>query len=328
MYKTFRKKLYPLQPSMIKYKNDGSGKDTYISFNNGGFWHTPGPLRTEKSCPRLFKRGPDLSIYRPLDRYYNDGSGRDFYIKSSIQKDYFTANTTSNWGSNFRKDDNGYVNNTKRFILRKNPSKFEKKLLRRIFYGNAEGINERYMSPRAKFGKKKGPAKYDCFGNKIEEDEDNNNNNDNNINIVDNNNNNENNNSVRNSLKNSNIISNYNNNNNNLTRSSILSRNKSEVKINKTVNLRRKLSINKLFENNKTNEDNKIEESEENKSKEPQYFEGDTKWNYTYTKFEKLPTTNVFNNKLKSIFKFGQKKIDKENELYKAPWFYNKLCIN
>ena len=71
----------------IHYNNNGSGRDSYIYTNNGGFtakaqgamFPKPGSMLAEK------KMGPSAALkYSPSSgkpiRYNNEGTGRDSYI--------------------------------------------------------------------------------------------------------------------------------------------------------------------------------------------------------------------------------------------------------
>ena len=68
------------------YFNDGFGRDTYISSNNGGF-STYNSAFTNKAIhydrPK-FRVHKDFSIQRPINKYFTDGGGRDFYIYKDI----------------------------------------------------------------------------------------------------------------------------------------------------------------------------------------------------------------------------------------------------
>ena len=123
----------PNVPGMITYHNDGRGRDTYISMDNGGFWKRPAFVLKEEPTNKHVTKLPDLSSYKPLNRYYQDGQGRDFYIAKAINKDW--VNTSAVISSNLFRDN------------------------------NTEGLNERYMSPKVKFGVKRKKPEYDCFGN-------------------------------------------------------------------------------------------------------------------------------------------------------------------
>ena len=147
---------------MITYHNDGRGRDTYISMDNGGFWKRPAFVLKDEPTNKHVTKLPDLSSYKPLNRYYQDGQGRDFYIAKAINKDW--VNTSAVISSNLFRDNNVINSNPMRF-KKKKYSKFEKRLLDKIFYGKTEGLNERYMSPKVKFGVKRKKPEYDCFGN-------------------------------------------------------------------------------------------------------------------------------------------------------------------
>jgi hypothetical protein len=153
----------PNVPGMITYHNDGKGRDTYISMDNGAFWKRPVFMPKEESTNRHITKLPDLSSYKPLNRYYQDGQGRDFYIAKAINKDW--VNTSAVISSNLFRDNNNVINSNPLRLKKKGYSKFEKRLLDRIFYGKTEGLNERYMSPKVKFGVKRKKPEYDCFGN-------------------------------------------------------------------------------------------------------------------------------------------------------------------
>lgn len=76
LYRTF-------SPTLNAYEHDGSGRDSYISYNCGGYWKTripPGtPLESSGGlCTRYRWRCPSHDV-APF-RYYSDGSGRDSYI--------------------------------------------------------------------------------------------------------------------------------------------------------------------------------------------------------------------------------------------------------
>jgi hypothetical protein len=66
-----------------QYISDGSGRDSYITFESGGFIKTipksPVFERKSTSFPRKFS--PPFPKIDPRSVYYHsDGSGRDFYI--------------------------------------------------------------------------------------------------------------------------------------------------------------------------------------------------------------------------------------------------------
>ena len=71
-----------LRPNIILYTRDGTGRDSYISYNDGGFWKDidqkikPKPKFpfTPFSTQHSFRKNP-----MPL-HYHSDGFGRDSYI--------------------------------------------------------------------------------------------------------------------------------------------------------------------------------------------------------------------------------------------------------
>lgn len=65
------------------YKMQGDGRDSYISFNNGGFGveHTPQCMPNYTKNNGLFN--PKLANKPHITIYQRDGSGRDSYIYSN-----------------------------------------------------------------------------------------------------------------------------------------------------------------------------------------------------------------------------------------------------
>jgi hypothetical protein len=65
------------------YKNDGSGRDTYISFDNGGF-HKPRPtapkMGNEQSLNNTFSHDAHPQLHGKHINYLQNGTGRDSYI--------------------------------------------------------------------------------------------------------------------------------------------------------------------------------------------------------------------------------------------------------
>ena len=63
------------------YHNDGSGRDSYISSNNGGFYKEYRIIKTSQGCPNHdIKSMFNPVISKPIGRYFCDGNGRDVYI--------------------------------------------------------------------------------------------------------------------------------------------------------------------------------------------------------------------------------------------------------
>ena len=142
----------PQNPKVPIYRNDGLGRDTYISFFNGGFNNYPYSRSYKKdsftipinrSIPDLFKR-------RPIDRYVPDGGGRDYFIFRDIQDEHDKLANSPSFENILRK--RGVSQDYLR--LNKNlSSKFEKRLINRIFYGKCPGLKDRLMSPKVRFKK-------------------------------------------------------------------------------------------------------------------------------------------------------------------------------
>ena len=142
----------PQNPKVPIYRSDGNGRDTYIVFSNGGFNNYPYSrsykkdsftIPTNKSIPDLFKR-------RPIDRYVLDGVGRDYFIFRDIQDEHDKLANSPSFENILRKrgPSQDYLR------LSKNPSsKFEKRLINRIFYGKCPGMKDRQLSPKVRFKK-------------------------------------------------------------------------------------------------------------------------------------------------------------------------------
>lgn len=142
----------PQNPKVPIYRSDGHGRDSYILFSNGGFNDYPYSrsykndsftIPTNRSIPDLYKR-------RPIDRYVPDGGGRDYFIYRDIENDHDRLKDMPNFENILRKRDSSqdYLR------LSKNPSsKFERRLINRIFYGKCPGMKDRQMSPKVRFKK-------------------------------------------------------------------------------------------------------------------------------------------------------------------------------
>ena len=149
-------KKYSLRqiPKVPTYQNDGAGRDTYISFYNGGFGQYKMSnmlLREHNDSPKHYYHA-NLALCKPTKRYFCNGGGRDSYVYISLLEE-----NEKNRG-NLRLNNilRSYDNTKHPLKTSKNisPSKFEKKLINRIFYGKCPGLNDRFMSPKVKFLKK------------------------------------------------------------------------------------------------------------------------------------------------------------------------------
>ena len=68
-------------PKFSFYYSDGSGRDDYITVNNGGFIKKNKLTKSFKPFNAQIKTHyNDLFLMRPLNHYTLDGTGRDFYI--------------------------------------------------------------------------------------------------------------------------------------------------------------------------------------------------------------------------------------------------------
>ena len=143
----------PVLPLKIPiYKNNGLGRDTYISFYNGGF----GNYKYSRSYKKdnynipLHKYHPDLFKRRPIDKYQISGEGRDYFIYKGIQTEHDRISGNNTFENILRKDDSPI----EYFMSTKRPrNKFEKILINRIFYGKSSMVKDRQMCPKVKFKK-------------------------------------------------------------------------------------------------------------------------------------------------------------------------------
>ncbi len=86
-------------PRMVLYSPDGNGRDTYINYNNGGFWEK-GKLYNHKdqhikvTANRYHYKFIPKHIAPPF-KYNSDGSGRDSYViweSGGLKKDHKPLN--------------------------------------------------------------------------------------------------------------------------------------------------------------------------------------------------------------------------------------------
>ena len=139
------------QPKVVNYRNDGGGRDTYISFFNGGFGQyklSDTYLKEKTDSPKHIYH-QDLALCKPTKRYFTDGGGRDLYVYNSLKDENDKCKGNLRLNNILRSYDNIQypIKTSKNF----SPSKFEKKLLNRIFYGKCPGMKDRLMSPKVKF---------------------------------------------------------------------------------------------------------------------------------------------------------------------------------
>ena len=142
-------------PKIPVYKNSGDGRDTYISFYNGGFGRyqiTDTYLKERTDSPKHIYH-QNLSLCKPTKKYFTDGGGRDTYVYNSLLDENDKCRGNLRLNNILRSYDpiNYPIRNSRNI----SPSRFEKKLIDRIFYGNCPGVKDRQMSPKVKFLKKK-----------------------------------------------------------------------------------------------------------------------------------------------------------------------------
>ena len=81
-------------PKVNRYQGDGSGRDTYVTYSNGGFIADSGVpssspftgFQIKGGNPKFFtnhtKARPNAHKDAVPFRYFSDGSGRDSYVSS------------------------------------------------------------------------------------------------------------------------------------------------------------------------------------------------------------------------------------------------------
>ena len=156
-------------PRICHYSNDGSGRDIYISSNNAGFYKDYRIINTNTRHYEPFGGGKSLYnpvFLKPLNRYYCDGMGRDHYIFCQNQRNIARKGGAGIDLPDILRNDDFQLNGSSKSDVTnptfksKNKEKnrmnmaIAKSVVQRVFYGNAEGVPERRMSPKAQFNKK------------------------------------------------------------------------------------------------------------------------------------------------------------------------------
>lgn len=146
-------RAFPVHMRPPNYLNDGNGRDTYISFANGGFSNYPYSRAYKKDNYGSYRSHffPDLSQRRPIVKYGIEGTGREYFIYQSSVSEH-NRDLGSTLFSNTLRESQGYgpliTSNNFR------TSKFEKNLIGRVFYGKCPGVKDRLMCPKTQFRKK------------------------------------------------------------------------------------------------------------------------------------------------------------------------------
>lgn len=153
---------------MCFYQNDGSGRDIYISGNNGGFFKEYQYLNNK---PHNYHKNSNINgkhLYnpvfsKPINRYFCDGQGRDVYIFSQNSRNSKMKKTNKAELENMVRNDeeqkqngnqNGKTNPAITSIdnvKSKKNKQIAENVLRRVFYANAENIPSRQMLPKTNF---------------------------------------------------------------------------------------------------------------------------------------------------------------------------------
>jgi hypothetical protein len=101
-----RRTYHGVMPKSIYYRTDGSGRDTYISYDNGGCFQPMSKLRSQKGLLIRPKTPVSQSSLKSL-HYVSDGSGRDTYVQ--IGDGGLHARTSAeHFLANFRNSLRGY----------------------------------------------------------------------------------------------------------------------------------------------------------------------------------------------------------------------------
>ena len=166
-----RKFSLRVTPKVPIYQNDGAGRDTYISFYNGGFRKyklRDMIVREHTESPKHYYH-PNLALCKPTKRYFCNGGGRDSYVYLSLLEENEKNRGNLRLNNILRSYDN--IQAPMKTSKNISPSKFEKKLINRIFYGKCPGLDERFMSPKVKFLKKEDLQKKEenCEDEKVRE---------------------------------------------------------------------------------------------------------------------------------------------------------------
>ena len=148
-------------PGIPKYLNDGKGRDTYISFYNGGFSNYPYSKSYKKDLYEISHKSyhADLYMRRPIVKYNMDGNGRDYFIHQNILSEHCKLKDSSDFPHILR---NGREFAPIRMHKSFGRNKFEKNLINRIFYGKCPGLNDRFMMPKVKFIRKEKSIDLKC----------------------------------------------------------------------------------------------------------------------------------------------------------------------
>ena len=150
----------PLNPRFTFYFPDGTGRDDYISVNNGGF------LRTNK-LTRVFNplispkivHHQDLTLSKPLNHYNLSGNGRDLYIYCGNPLNQKYHSHKVNFPQLLRSESTSCITNKTKYPFQlsnkekeliKQQKIFQSNLLDRIYYKDLEKKKTKYLNSTQK----------------------------------------------------------------------------------------------------------------------------------------------------------------------------------
>lgn len=102
----YMQKKLDIIPKFANYRTDGTGRDTYINFNNGG--HHQDNISFKYSSKRglnIFNNGKPYNVISKLAIYRTDGSGRDQYIVKDCGGFFNSTGNSHNFKDTFRQYD-------------------------------------------------------------------------------------------------------------------------------------------------------------------------------------------------------------------------------
>jgi len=146
-----------VKTNIIMYPNDGTGRDVYIYFNNGGFWkdNIKRYQLKEKFKRSSFARFHSIRKIPPIWNYHADGTGRDSYIL------YDYGGLINNYKGPYLHNFRGYDDNLNDDYFRKTNnalymsadekkyqnkiSKIQKDVVRRLYYKPIKDIKYSHL---------------------------------------------------------------------------------------------------------------------------------------------------------------------------------------
>ena len=131
------------------YPNDGTGRDAYIYFNNGGFWkdNIKRYSLQEKYKRSSFARFHSIRKTPPIWNYHADGTGRDTYILydyGGLINNFYRANNLNIFRSYDEYDINSNRTINNNFYL----SPKEKKYHEQLTKIQKDVVNRLYYKPK------------------------------------------------------------------------------------------------------------------------------------------------------------------------------------